>query len=61
MRRLFLCLAAMLSPGLTLATAGGPNIIVMVADDIGWADVGFHDGEIDTPPPDRLALGGVEL
>ena len=38
-----------------------PNIIVMVADDLGWADVGFHGGEIDTPSLDRLAAEGVEL
>ncbi|MBT3410785.1 MAG: sulfatase-like hydrolase/transferase [Halieaceae bacterium] len=38
-----------------------PNIIVMVADDLGWADVGFHGGEIDTPSLDRLAAEGMEL
>jgi arylsulfatase A-like enzyme len=40
---------------------GRPNILVMVADDIGWADVGFHGGEIDTPSLDRLAAEGVRL
>ena len=39
-----------------------PNIIVMVADDLGWADVGFHGNtEIDTPSLDRLAREGMEL
>lgn len=38
-----------------------PNIIVMVADDLGWADVGFHGGEIDTPSLDQLAGEGVQL
>ena len=38
-----------------------PNIIIMVADDLGWSDVGFHGGEIDTPSLDRLAREGVEL
>ncbi len=38
-----------------------PNIIVMLADDLGWADVGFHGGEIDTPSLDRLAAEGMEL
>ena len=38
-----------------------PNIIVMVADDLGWNDVGFHGGPIDTPSLDRLAAQGVEL
>ena len=38
-----------------------PNVIIMVADDLGWSDVGFHGGEIDTPSLDRLAAEGVEL
>jgi arylsulfatase A-like enzyme len=39
-----------------------PNIVIFVADDIGWADVGFHGGDqIDTPSLDRLAQEGVEL
>ena len=38
-----------------------PNIIVMVADDLGWADVGFHGGDIDTPSLDSLAADGTEL
>ncbi len=38
-----------------------PNIVIMLADDLGWSDVGFHGGEIDTPSLDRLAAEGVEL
>ena len=39
-----------------------PNIIVIVADDLGWADVGFHGNEqIATPALDRLAAEGVQL
>lgn len=38
-----------------------PNVIIMVADDLGWADVGFHGGEIDTPSLDSLAKEGVQL
>jgi len=38
-----------------------PNVIVIVADDLGWNDVGFHGGDIDTPSLDRLAAEGVEL
>lgn len=36
-----------------------PNIIIIVADDLGWADVGFHGGNIDTPSLDRLAREGA--
>ena len=38
-----------------------PNIIVMVADDLGWNDVGYHGGNIDTPSLDKLAEQGVQL
>jgi arylsulfatase A-like enzyme len=54
--------AAGLALQMTLAVASQPpNIIVMVADDLGWNDVGFHGGPIDTPSLDRLAAEGVEL
>ena len=26
-----------------------PNVIIMLADDLGWADVGYHSGDIETP------------
>lgn len=38
-----------------------PNIIVVVADDLGWNDVGYHGSEIETPNLDKLAAGGVRL
>ncbi|MEM9160758.1 MAG: sulfatase-like hydrolase/transferase [Verrucomicrobiota bacterium] len=39
-----------------------PNVIVIIADDIGYADVGFHDivaDGVETPNLDRLAASGV--
>jgi len=38
-----------------------PNVVIFLADDLGWADVGFHGGPIDTPSIDRLAKEGMEL
>ncbi len=38
-----------------------PNIIVIVPDDLGWNDVGYHGSFIKTPHMDRLAAEGVKL
>jgi arylsulfatase A-like enzyme len=43
------------------AAAEKPNIILIVADDMGWADVGYHGSPIRTPNIDRLAGEGIEL
>ena len=41
--------------------ADRPNVVVIVADDLGWNDVGYHGGDIDTPSLDRLAREGMQL
>lgn len=54
---------------LMLAAAGAaadsretpPNIIYILADDLGWSDVGWHGSEIRTPNLDALAAGGAKL
>lgn len=43
------------------ASAAQPNVVVILADDLGWADVGYHGGPIETPSIDRLAREGVQL
>ena len=38
-----------------------PNLVIFVADDLGWNDVGYHDSVIKTPNIDSLTRQGVEL
>ena len=41
--------------------AGRPNIVFILADDLGWGDVGWHGSEIKTPQLDKLAASGARL
>ncbi|CAG2162866.1 unnamed protein product [Oppiella nova] len=38
-----------------------PNIIILVADDLGWGDVGYHSDQMLTPNIDTLAANGILL
>jgi arylsulfatase A-like enzyme len=49
------------SSGSTGGVANRPNLLMIVADDLGWANVGFHGGSTATPHLDRLARDGLEL
>ena len=42
-----------------IAAPDRPNIVFIMADDLGNADLGYRGGEIRTPNIDRLALAGV--
>ncbi|MDG1654371.1 MAG: sulfatase-like hydrolase/transferase [Luminiphilus sp.] len=45
-----------------VAASERPNFVVIVADDLGWADVGFHGNRvIETPSLDRIAAEGAQL
>ena len=48
------------------ATAGSvpasrPNVVIILADDLGFSDLGCYGGEIATPNLDRLAAGGLRF
>lgn len=38
-----------------------PNVVVLLADDLGWKDIGCYGGPVKTPALDRLASGGMRL
>ncbi|WP_440977781.1 arylsulfatase [Sphingomonas pseudosanguinis] len=43
------------------APKDAPNFLIIVADDLGWSDLGAFGGEIATPNLDALALSGVRF
>ena len=59
------CVAWLISLNVSLAgekaSSSKPNIVFIIADDLGWGDVGFHGGNAPTPHLDRLAREGLEL
>jgi len=42
-------------------TTAKPNIIVILADDMGFSDLGCYGSEIETPNLDRLAANGLRF
>src|SRR5262245_59176173 len=56
-----LLLAASLVALIPAHGADRPHILYVTADDLGWKDVGYHGGTIQTPTLDRLARDGARL
>ena len=73
-RKLRILVVLLLAPGLlilepwkpnssatTLTRGNRPNILMIVADDLGFSDLGSYGGEIHTPNLDRLATQGMRF
>lgn len=68
-RLVFACSLAILSshslrasePNASPQKSKQPNIVVILADDLGWNAVGYHNGFVPTPNIDRIATEGVQL
>ena len=41
--------------------ASRPNVLLILADDLGYSDLGCYGGEVETPNLDRLAKGGLRF
>ncbi len=63
-RHLFLVLLSLYAAPLFATPALGadrPNVLVILADDLGFSDLGSYGGEIKTPHLDRLAANGLRF
>jgi len=59
--KIILRLIAALSVVLAARAAERPNVIIIMADDVGYSDIGCYGSEIATPNLDALAAGGVRF
>src|SRR4051794_9163290 len=58
-RRIWLAVGLAMASGRALGAEDRPNVILIAADDLGWADLGCYGSKFHrTPNLDRLAAGG---
>ena len=64
-RNSILSLLALLPVLFCVATCGSaerpPNVVVLLADDLGWKDIGCYGGPVQTPALDKLASEGMRF
>ena len=61
MKRIASLLAVVLLAAFSAHAAPRPNFVIILADDMGYGDPGYHGGKAKTPNIDRLASEGVKL
>jgi len=63
MMGMIVMVAALAEPAIASATdaAGRPNIVIILGDDLGYADIGAFGSEIKTPALDSLTRDGVRF
>src|ERR1700748_2902698 len=54
-----LCLSAVIT--LPISSAERPNVVIFLADDLGYSDLGCYGGDIQTPNLDALAKDGLRF
>ena len=55
------CVVVAFCFGSAAAQARSPNVLLILADDLGFADLGCYGGQIETPNLDALAAGGLRF
>jgi arylsulfatase A len=58
---LLLCPVLFLVGNPSRAATSRPNVVVLLADDLGWKDLGCYGGPVKTPALDALAAGGARF
>ncbi len=61
MRTFILAVAALALIGGPVGAAERPNVLLILADDLGYSDIGCYGGEIATPNLDALAKNGLRF
>ena len=52
---------ALVTPAAAAADRSSPNVLYILADDVGWGDLSCHGGRVPTPAIDALFADGIEL
>ena len=58
---IFLLACCLIGLAATIHAAEKPNIVFILADDMGYSDLGCYGSEIETPNLDKLAAGGLRF